>query len=151
MAKEKIDAYLNNAAGEFDMVVRVVKEGDIAVARHMVKQLAQETGFSLADTAKIATAVSELARNIYRYAREGRILTRRRQEDKNNLCLEVIAVDRGPGIPDVELVMTRGYTTYERSLGIGLPGVKRLMDAFEIYSVAGYGTVVIAEKRRRKI
>jgi len=74
----------------------------------------------------------------------------RKKEEKEGPSIEVIAADRGPGIPDVEVVLTRGYTTYERSLGIGLSGVKRLMDSFAIYSEVGKGTVVITEKRRRK-
>ncbi|HBT47484.1 MAG TPA: ATP-binding protein [Peptococcaceae bacterium] len=150
MVGEKIETLLESPAHEFDVVVRIAREEDIAVARQMAKQLAQETGFSLADVTKIATAVSELARNIYRYAKEGRIMIRKRLEDRDGPCIEVIAADRGPGISDVELVLTRGYTTYERSLGIGLSGVKRLMDSFEIYSEVGKGTVVITEKRRRK-
>lgn len=150
MVGEKIDNLLDSPAHEFDVVVRIAREEDIAVARHMAKQLAQEAGFSLADVTKIATAVSELARNIYRYAKEGRIMIRKRLEDKDDPCIEVIAADRGPGISDVELVLTRGYTTYERSLGIGLSGVKRLMDSFHIYSEVGKGTVVVTEKRRRK-
>lgn len=146
---DKIEAILDNPGHEFDVVVRITREEDIAIARQMAKQLAQETGFSLADVTKIATAVSELARNIYRYASQGRIMIRKKEE-KEGPCIEVIAADRGPGIPDVEVVLTRGYTTYERSLGIGLSGVKRLMDSFTIYSEVGKGTVVITAKRRRK-
>lgn len=152
MASESVnnfEALLDNSNQQFDVVVRITREEDIAIARQMAKQLAQETGFSLADVTKIATSVSELARNIYRYARQGRIMIRKKEE-KEGPSIEVIAADRGPGIPDVEVVLTRGYTTYERSLGIGLSGVKRLMDSFAIYSEVGKGTVVITEKRRRK-
>ncbi len=149
MYEERITAIIEGPAQEFDIVVRITREEDIAVARQMAKQLAQEIGFSLADVTRIATAVSELARNIYRYARQGRIMIRKRLEDGDSPGIEVIAADRGPGIPDIELVLTRGYTTWERSLGIGLSGVKRLMDSFAIHSEVGKGTVVITEKRRR--
>ncbi|ACX52899.1 putative anti-sigma regulatory factor, serine/threonine protein kinase [Ammonifex degensii KC4] len=150
MDTDKLETLLGNQAHEFDLAVRITKEEDIAVARQMAKQLAQEMGFSLADTTKIATAVSELARNIYRYAKQGRILLRKKNAGKSEPAIEIIAADRGPGIPDVDLVLTKGYTTYERSLGIGLSGVKRLMDSFAIYSEVGKGTVVVAEKRRRR-
>lgn len=150
MDVEKFETILASQPHEFDVVVRITKEEDIAVARQMAKKLAQEMGFSLADTTKIATAVSELARNIYRYAQQGRIMVRKKDGRKSDPSIEIIAADQGPGIPDVELVLTKGYTTYERSLGIGLSGVKRLMDSFAIYSVAGKGTVVVAEKRRRR-
>ncbi|MBC7343509.1 MAG: anti-sigma regulatory factor [Clostridia bacterium] len=137
-------------ADDFDIVVRIVREEDIAVARQMAKQLAQEFGFSLADVTKIATAVSELARNIYRYAETGKIMIRQRLEENGGPAIQVVAVDRGPGIEDVDLVLTKGYTTYERSLGIGLSGIRRLMDSFEIVSEVGTGTAVVVEKRRRK-
>ncbi|CEP68788.1 Uncharacterized [Moorella glycerini] len=137
-------------ADDFDMVVRIVQEEDIAVARQMAKQLAQEAGFSLADVTKIATAVSELARNIYRYAQTGKIMIRKRFEENNGPIIQVVAVDRGPGIEDVDLVLTKGYTTHERSLGIGLSGIRRLVDYFEIVSEVGTGTAVVVEKRRRK-
>ncbi|MGB9879834.1 MAG: ATP-binding protein, partial [Anaerolineae bacterium] len=106
----------------------------------MAKQIAQEMGFSLADVTKVATAVSELARNIYRYAPGGRIMIRKQADEEGAPGIQVVAVDQGPGIADVELVLTRGYTTYERSLGIGLSGVRRLMDTFQIRSEVGVGT-----------
>jgi serine/threonine-protein kinase RsbT len=138
----------NLLAGSFDVVVRIAREEDVAVARRMAKQCAQEAGFSLADVTKVATAVSELARNIYRYATTGKILIRKK-EVKGVPALEVVAADEGPGIQDVELVLLGGYSTLERSLGIGLSGVKKLMDHFEIQSEVGKGTVVRVEKRRR--
>lgn len=146
----KVKEWLELPAADFDVVVRIAREDDIAVARQMAKQLAQEAGFSLADVTKVATAVSELARNIYRYARTGRILIRKQGNTEGEPMVQVVAVDEGPGIPDVDLVLTRGYTTYERSLGIGLSGVRRLMDSFKIESEVGVGTVVVVEKRRRR-
>lgn len=135
---------------DFDVVMRISREDDIAIARQMAKQLAQEAGFSLADVTKIATAVSELARNIYRYAQTGVIMIRKQHQETNNPSIQVVAVDHGPGIEDLDLALKRGYTTHERSLGIGLSGVKRLMDSFEIASKVGVGTTVVVEKRRRK-
>jgi len=141
---------LHIPADNFDVVVRIAREEDIAVARQMAKQLAQELDFSLADVTKVATAVSELARNVYRYAQTGKIMIRKWPEESGGPTVEVVAVDRGPGIEDVDRVLTKGYTTYERSLGIGLSGVKRLMDSFEIASEVGMGTAVRVKKRRRK-
>jgi len=146
----KVRELLDIPADEFDVVVRIAREEDIAVARQMAKQLAQELGFSLADVTKVATAVSELARNIYRYAQTGKIMIRKRLGENGGPTIQVVAVDRGPGIEDVDLVLTKGYTTYERSLGIGLSGIRRLVDFFEIVSEIGTGTAVVVEKRRRK-
>ncbi|GEA16183.1 serine/threonine protein kinase [Moorella sp. E308F] len=146
----KVRELLAMPADDFDVVVRIAREEDIAIARQTAKQLAQESGFSLADVTKIATAVSELARNIYRYAQTGKIMIRKRLEENGGPIIQAVAIDQGPGIEDVELVLTKGYTTYERSLGIGLSGIKRLVDYFEIVSEVGKGTAVMFEKRRRK-
>lgn len=141
---------------DFDVVVRITREEDIAIARQMAKQLAQELDFTLADGTKIATAVSELARNIYRYAQTGKVMIRKCLEknsasgENDEPAIEVLAIDHGPGIEDVEQALARGFTTHERSLGIGLAGVQRLMDFFEIVSEVGAGTVVRVRKRRRK-
>lgn len=145
-----VEAFWKQPGEDFDVAVQICREEDIAIARQMAKQLAQEAGFSLADTTKIATAVSELARNIYRYAERGRIMVRKRADEKDEPKIEIIAADRGPGIPNLDQVLNGGYTTYERSLGIGLSGVRRLMDDFTIHSEVGKGTVVIVEKRRRR-
>lgn len=146
----KLRELLDDSENDFDVVVRIAREEDIAIARQMAKQLAQELSFSLADVTKVATAVSELARNIYRYAQTGKIMIRKRLEESGGPIIQVVATDRGPGIENVDRVLTKGYTTYERSLGIGLSGVRRLMDFFEIASKVGTGTVVRVEKRRRK-
>lgn len=146
----KLRELLDISENDFDVVVRITREEDIAIARQMAKQLAQELGFSLADVTKVATAVSELARNIYRYAQTGKIMIRKRLEESGGPTIQVVAADRGPGIESVDRVLARGYTTHERSLGIGLPGVRRLMDFCEIASKVGTGTVVRVEKRGRK-
>lgn len=134
---------------EYDIVVKIKGEGDVAIARRMAKQFAENAGFSLADVTKIATAVSELSRNIYRYAGSGEVYMRRK-EANGVPVVEIAAADRGPGIEDVSLVMIRGYTSSKKSLGLGLCGVRRLMDRFEITTEKGQGTLVVVEKRRRK-
>ncbi|MBO8158545.1 anti-sigma regulatory factor [Thermosyntropha sp.] len=133
---------------EYDFFVRINEEKDIVIARQMVKDIAKKLGFSLADITKISTVVSELARNIYRYVGEGFIYIRERKEGKD-VYIELVAYDRGPGIEDIDLAITGGFTTTKGSLGLGLSGVRRLMDEFSIKSEVGKGTLVIVAKRRR--
>jgi len=135
---------------DYDLTLKIKEEKDVAVSRQMAKNFVQKMDFSLADVTKVATVVSELARNIYRYAKEGYIYIRKKEMRPDKVtCIEIVAVDQGPGIADVELAVTGGYTTSERSLGLGLSGIRRLMDSFNIKSEVGKGTVVIVEKRRR--
>lgn len=135
---------------DYDIVVKIKDESDIAVSRQMAKNFAQKMNFSLADITKIATTVSELARNIYRYAKEGYIYIRKKETGADKAeAIEILACDRGPGIENVELAIKGGYSTSERSLGLGLAGVRRLMDSFHIVSEVGKGTAVVVEKRRR--
>lgn len=134
---------------DYDLTVKIREESDVAVARRMAKQFSEKLGFSLADVTKIATAVSELSRNIYRYAGSGEIHMKKREVDGLPM-VEIIAADRGPGIEDLKKAVREGYTTSQRSFGLGLAGVKRLMDSFEITSEKGKGTVVVVGKRRRR-
>jgi serine/threonine-protein kinase RsbT len=117
---------------------------DIVSARVEGRELAKALGFGTIDQARIATAISELARNIVLYAGEGTV-TIRAIEQGGRKGVEVICEDRGPGIEDVNLVMRDGYST-SRGLGMGLPGAKRLMDDFEITSRVGEGTRVVVRK-----
>jgi len=117
---------------------------DIVSARVEGRDLAKALGFGTIDQARIATAISELARNIVLYAGEGTV-TIRIVEQGNRRGVEVVCEDHGPGIEDVSLVMQDGYST-SRGLGMGLPGAKRLMDEFEIQSRVGLGTKVVARK-----
>ncbi|MEW5935559.1 MAG: ATP-binding protein, partial [Bacillota bacterium] len=103
-------------------------------------------GFSPTDAVVIATAISELARNIVQYARAGEILIRAVREGVRE-GIVVVARDDGPGIADVEQAMQDGYST-GGGLGFGLPGVKRLMDNFDIESRPGAGTTVTVAKWR---
>jgi serine/threonine-protein kinase RsbT len=117
---------------------------DVVEARRRLRELVQPLPYSAADLAMIATAVSELARNILVYAREGEIVLSLIGGGKR-IGVLVVARDDGPGIADLELVMRDGYST-SRGLGLGLPGSKRLVDEFEIESQVGVGTTVKVTK-----
>jgi serine/threonine-protein kinase RsbT len=117
---------------------------DIVTARLEGRQLAAKAGFNGSDLTVIATAISEVARNIVEYARKGEIILRIVQDGtKKGLCVE--ARDDGPGIPNIELAMQDGYST-GRGLGLGLPGIRRLMDEFQIKSKVSEGTTIVATK-----
>ncbi len=119
-------------------------EYDIVTARSTGKTIASATGFGLVDQTRISTAISELARNILRYAKTGTVYVRQVTADERN-GIEVVAEDQGPGIANLDLAMTDGHTT-GGGLGAGLPGTKRLMDEFEIDTKVGRGTTVTARK-----
>jgi serine/threonine-protein kinase RsbT len=117
---------------------------DIITARQRGRDLGMELGFPKTDLALIATAISELARNILTYAGEGEIEIALEAAGGRRGLL-IVARDQGPGIADIALALQDGYST-SRSLGIGLPGVRRLMDEFEVTSEPGSGTLVRATK-----
>lgn len=121
---------------------RVVIAGDpdIVTARTRAKDLAATLGFSRTDQTLIAAAVSEIARNIVVYAGTGEITLGATRGD-GRWGLLVVATDEGPGIPDPEEALTDGYST-GGSLGVGLPGARRLMDSLELASEMGRGTTV---------
>ena len=119
-------------------------DADIVRARREGRTLAAELGFSAVDATLIATAISELARNILIYAKRGEIVLRQ-VERSGRFGVVVVARDNGPGISDTRQALQDGFSTSGR-LGMGLPGVRRLMDDFEIVSGAGNGTEVIASK-----
>jgi serine/threonine-protein kinase RsbT len=126
--------------------VRIDSDLDIVVARQKGRELANGVGFGSTDLALIATAISELARNIVLYAQGGEIILTFQESDRPGIL--VVAFDEGPGIPDVAQALHDGYST-SGSLGLGLPGVRRLMDEFEIVSDVGRGTTVTAKKWKR--
>lgn len=130
-----------------DVSVPVESDTDIVSARHRGRQLAAEIGFSPTDATLIATAISELARNIILYAKRGQI-TLKFVNHGDTDGIVIVASDQGPGIPDVKQAVQDGYST-SRSLGLGLPGVRRLMDDFEIVSKINQGTTVTVKKWRR--
>lgn len=117
---------------------------DIVTARQKGRALAIELGFSSGDATLVATSISELARNIVSYARKGEIQLKTVQGSGRQGIL-IIASDDGPGIPDIRQAMRDGFST-SGSLGLGLPGVRRLMDEFEIASEPGQGTIVKVKK-----
>jgi serine/threonine-protein kinase RsbT len=119
---------------------------DIVIARTLARDTAKSLGFGPIDQARIATAVSELARNIYLYAGTGSV-TVREVEKGAHKGIEIVCDDQGPGIPDVELSLQDGYST-SRGMGMGLPGAKRLMDEFSIATQEGVGTTITCRKWR---
>jgi serine/threonine-protein kinase RsbT len=127
-----------------DARIPVVSSADIVAARLQGRALAARLGFDGTDLTVIATAISELARNIIEYAKVGEIRLGVVQRG-SRLGLVIVACDAGPGIPDVGKALQDGYTT-GKGLGLGLPGVKRLMDEVEIVSEVGKGTTVTARK-----
>lgn len=129
------------------MEIKINAELDIVTARSAAKAEATRLGFGLVDQTKIATAVSELARNIVVYANDG--VVRIEEIEKGGVKgLEICAIDEGPGIPDIELALQNGWSSGE-GLGIGLSGTKRLMDDLEIHSEVNKGTVVKTVKWMR--
>lgn len=129
-------------AGEIRVAIN--SDQDIVAARQSGRAMAAELGFSATDSTLIATAISELARNIVSYARKGEITVKTIHASSRHGIL-VIASDDGPGIPDVLQAMRDGFST-SGSLGLGLPGVRRLMDEFQIASQPGRGTTVTVKK-----
>jgi serine/threonine-protein kinase RsbT len=130
-----------------ELRVAIKSDQDIVLARQKGRAMAIELGFSSGEATLIATTISELARNIISYAGEGQILLRAVQGTKRT-GLSVTAADEGPGIPDIQQAMRDGFST-SGSLGIGLPGVRRLMDEFEITSQPNRGTTVTVKKWRQ--
>jgi serine/threonine-protein kinase RsbT len=127
--------------------VPIDRDGDIIAARQKARTLATHVGFSGSDLTLIATAISEVARNIVVYASHGEIVLSAAQRGSQRGIL-VIARDEGPGIPDIERAMRDGFST-GKSLGLGLPGARRLMDEFEIVSEVGKGTTITMRKWTR--
>jgi serine/threonine-protein kinase RsbT len=127
-----------------DIRVPIHSDQDIVAARQRGRSLAVELGFSPGDATLIATAISELARNIVTYARKG-VVTLRAIQNSSRYGILVTAADDGPGIADIRQAMRDGFST-SGSLGLGLPGVRRIMDEFEIQSRFGQGTTVAVKK-----
>ncbi len=130
-----------------EAAVQILGDTDIVGARQKGRTLAATLGFSSSELTLIATAISELARNIVQYAKQGEIILRL-VERGGQRGLMVRAKDQGPGIPDIRRALQGGFST-SRSLGLGLAGVRRLMDEFEIESRIGFGTTVTARKWKR--
>jgi serine/threonine-protein kinase RsbT len=130
--------------------IDIVAEESIVVARQRARECAKELGFGLLDQSRIATAVSELTRNIIRYATDGRgeVVIRDLSPSSASSGIEIVVSDAGPGIDDIQLAMRDGYTSGP-GLGLGLPGTRRLVDEMEIESGPGRGTIITIRKWRR--
>ena len=130
-----------------EVVVLIRADVDVVIARQKIRTLVSDLRFSGSELTLIATAISEVARNIVSYAGSGEIVMRvvRRGQRRG---ITVVARDEGPGIADVERAMEDGFST-SRGLGLGLPGSKRLMDEFELVSEVGKGTEITMTKWER--
>jgi serine/threonine-protein kinase RsbT len=129
---------------QLEQRIEIHSDRDVVSARQVGRDMASQLGFSPTDLTLIATAVSEIARNITTYAGSGEIVFRVGHEDGREV-LEVVARDEGPGIDDLRLAMQDGYTS-GTGMGLGLPGSKRLMDEFEVDSSPAKGTTVTMKK-----
>lgn len=125
-----------------DVRVPVQSDADVVAARSAAREVAAGVGFPPTDLTAIATAVSEVTRNIVKFADSGEIVIEAMEEPRG---IRIVARDVGPGIPDVDRALDDGYSTYD-GLGLGLPGARRLMDEFAIVSEVGRGTTVTMTK-----
>jgi serine/threonine-protein kinase RsbT len=124
--------------------ITIRSDDDVVAARREARELAASLGFEPTDLTLLATAISEVARNITAYAGEGEIVVSVRNSG-GRLGIRVVARDAGPGIDDVDLALRDGYSTGD-GLGLGLPGARRLVDEFTIETAPGRGTVVTMVK-----
>jgi serine/threonine-protein kinase RsbT len=127
--------------------IPIASDRDIVTARQEGRRLASALNFSSSDLTVIAVAISEVARNILAYAGAGEVALRL-VEKSGRRGIQVVADDKGPGIGDIGQALEDGFST-SGSLGLGLPGVRRLMDEFEIRSELGRGTTVTLRKWAR--
>lgn len=136
-----------NARESIELIVPIEGESGIVYARSQARIIARELGFGIVDQSRIATAVSELSRNIVRYATRarGEVVIREIVGPASQIGVEIIVSDDGPGIADIELAMREGVSS-STGLGMGLPGTNRLMDEMKIESGSGQGTVITIRK-----
>jgi serine/threonine-protein kinase RsbT len=127
------------------VTIHVRAEHNVSEARRGAKHLAEARGFRHTITYHIVTSVSELANNLFFHTSDGGTITMTPIHRDGACGIEVIAEDKGPGIPDIGLAMQDGFST-NGGLGGGLPGVERLMDEFELKSTVGVGTRIVTRK-----
>ena len=132
---------------EDEIHVPILSDQDIVIARQKGRALAAALSFSSGDATLIALAISELARNIVTYAKKGEIRLKVIGSGSTRQGIQVVAHDDGPGIEDVEQALRDGFST-SGGLGLGLPGVRRLVDDFQIESKQNHGTTVTITKWR---
>lgn len=128
---------------EDDVRVPLRVDADVVAARQAAREVAERIGFPPTDLTAIATAVSEMTRNVVKFAGSGEVVIDTLEEPRRGI--RVVVRDVGPGIPDVERALQDGYSTYA-GLGLGLPGARRLMDEFAVVSEVGRGTTVTMTK-----
>lgn len=121
--------------------IAIESDADVVTARQRARELAADLELSSTDQTLLATAISEVARNITHYAQRGEVRLRIIRDKGGREGIEVVAQDYGPGIANLELAMQDGYTT-GGGLGLGLPGARRLVDEFDVQSTTGQGTTV---------
>jgi serine/threonine-protein kinase RsbT len=127
--------------------VSILDTTDIVRARSTARALAEQIGFGLADQTRLATAVSELTRNVVQYAGSGRCEITD-ASDAAEIRIRIVVEDKGGGIADLEQAMKDGYST-SGGLGAGLPGTRRLMDSFDIETGKGLTRITITMARQR--
>lgn len=130
-----------------ELSIQILTDADIVRARQQGREVASQLTFTPSDLTVIASAISELARNIFSYAGHGEILVGL-VERNGRRGVMIVARDEGPGIRDVDLALQDGYST-SGSLGLGLPGVRRLVDEFEIHTQRDVGTEIVLRKWAR--
>jgi serine/threonine-protein kinase RsbT len=118
----------------------IIREQDVVPFRNRIKEYATKIGMGLVNQTKLITAASELVRNMLRYANGGTTLIEVVSKGREN-GIRLTFQDKGPGIPNIPLAMKDGFTT-GKSLGLGLPGAKRLVSEFDLKSTVGKGTTV---------
>ena len=132
-----------------ELKITVSIEDDIVVARQKAREFAKSIGLGVVDQSRVATAVSELTRNVIRYATDGRgEVYIRHLGSSTRSGIEIVVADQGPGISDIDQALIERFTS-SRGMGLGLSGTRRLMDSMEIDSVVGHGTTVTIRKWRR--
>ncbi len=124
-----------------ESVIPIESDADVVTARQRAREMAGELELTTTDQTLLATAISEVARNITTYAKRGEVLLSVIRDDGGRKGIQVIARDEGPGIENLDLALRDGYTSGS-GLGLGLPGARRLVDDFDIETAPGQGTKV---------
>ena len=120
--------------------MQIEKEQDVVPFRNRVKEFAIKIGMGVVNQTKLITAASELVRNMLKYGGGGKVLIEAISEGRDN-GIRLTFQDKGPGIKDIAQAMKDGFSS-TKSLGVGLPGTKRLVNEFDIKSILGEGTTV---------
>ena len=122
-------------------IIPIESDADVVTARQQARAMAGDLDLTSTDQTLLATAISEVARNITTYAKRGEVELSVVRDDNGRAGIQVIARDQGPGIENVDLALQDGYTS-GGGLGLGLPGARRLVDDFNIETAPGQGTTV---------